>query len=225
MAEYIIQDSTLKGIADAIREKEGSAESIQADDFADRIKALAGRSDDDLPFGDGDIPYYINREGSNETTIKPRMKALLQEAYEDVVDILNECDLDMIAPNNVDSSLYMFNNQVAIYDGLYISFPSTGSDGIFQETFEILFESANYLIERLKMLLGSHIFIRIGDSVHKVPVNGAQEDIEKFLLNTAGYETIDQSGYGTGLFKAGEKIFITSQIDVDRFFLLVIYII
>ena len=48
MAEYLIQDTTLLAIADAIREKEGSTGSILVSDFAARIRALSGGSGGEL---------------------------------------------------------------------------------------------------------------------------------------------------------------------------------
>lgn len=41
MAEYLIQDTTLTNIADAIREKEGSTDVIDVNDMASRINALS----------------------------------------------------------------------------------------------------------------------------------------------------------------------------------------
>ncbi len=45
MAEYLIQDTTLNGIANAIREKEGSSASIPASEFAARIGAIKTGTD------------------------------------------------------------------------------------------------------------------------------------------------------------------------------------
>lgn len=40
MAKYSIEDSTLKGIADAIRAKEGTTDAIPVSDLANRVTAL-----------------------------------------------------------------------------------------------------------------------------------------------------------------------------------------
>ena len=45
MAEYIIQDSTLTGIADAIREKSGTANTYKPEQMAAAILAIAGLDD------------------------------------------------------------------------------------------------------------------------------------------------------------------------------------
>lgn len=42
MAKYSIEDSTLSGIADAIREKEGTSDAIPVAELAERISALQG---------------------------------------------------------------------------------------------------------------------------------------------------------------------------------------
>ena len=46
MAKYFIQDTTLTGIADAIRSKEGSTDSIAVSDFASRIEAIQAGGDE-----------------------------------------------------------------------------------------------------------------------------------------------------------------------------------
>lgn len=45
MAKYFIEDTTLTGIADAIREKDGTAEAISVADYADRIGAIDTQED------------------------------------------------------------------------------------------------------------------------------------------------------------------------------------
>ena len=51
MADYLIQESTLTGIADAIRAKEGSAAPISTTDFASRIANMFTGEDLDAELG------------------------------------------------------------------------------------------------------------------------------------------------------------------------------
>lgn len=46
MAEYLIQDTTLTGIADAIREKTGGSGTIAVNDMASTIRSIAGGVED-----------------------------------------------------------------------------------------------------------------------------------------------------------------------------------
>ena len=45
MSEYLIEDSTLEGIANAIRRKDGTSASIQVSDYAQRINNLSSDYD------------------------------------------------------------------------------------------------------------------------------------------------------------------------------------
>ena len=44
MAEYLIEDSTLEGIANAIRRKDGTSASIQVSNYESRIDAIPSGS-------------------------------------------------------------------------------------------------------------------------------------------------------------------------------------
>lgn len=64
MAEYLIQDTTLIGIADAIREKTGSTEALTPADMAQAVT--------DLQVGGGDMNEVYKafiESGSNKTTV------------------------------------------------------------------------------------------------------------------------------------------------------------
>lgn len=47
MADRLIQTSTLQGIANAIRTKDGTSATIQVSDFADRIEAIPTGGEND----------------------------------------------------------------------------------------------------------------------------------------------------------------------------------
>ncbi len=69
MAEYIIQDSTLQGIADAIRSKTGDTAPIQTDAFAEAIEGIqAGGGDASVV--DGLIDGSVTEVSSNATSIR-----------------------------------------------------------------------------------------------------------------------------------------------------------
>lgn len=214
-----IQEDNLKKIADAIREKEGSAGKIKASDFADRIKAISGGTGDDLPFGTGDIPELILYPSMSANEKINRIYWLSEEMLEDIRYIFEEAVIEIQMDDSFINSVHTFyKNGWTADGGITISNPQTGSEGIDAEQFGVLAENYDFLQKRFAILFGDHWFVRIDDKVYRAPVNGTQEEFLKFLLNVAGYETIDDAGYGEGSFMPGKTMIITLQIDVDRFF-------
>lgn len=60
MADYLIKDTTLEGIADAIREKRGTVGDILTEDFADEILQISvGGNADNFPLTYKD-DYYVD---------------------------------------------------------------------------------------------------------------------------------------------------------------------
>lgn len=60
MAEYLIKDTTLQSIADAIKEKTGSSDPIPVTEMADKIRGIITGSSDVLDFNanDENLKYF-----------------------------------------------------------------------------------------------------------------------------------------------------------------------
>lgn len=89
MSEKLIQDTTLQGIANAIRGKDGTSASIQVSDFADRIEAIPSGSDTLAEVIDNSIENYELPTGT--TVIKPfqfyQCDKLTLDGLENVVEL------------------------------------------------------------------------------------------------------------------------------------------
>ena len=66
MAEYLIQDSTLAAIADAIREKIGNNDPIKVAEYAAKIQSI---NSSDLDVSDKYLKYFSYQIDFNEKTI------------------------------------------------------------------------------------------------------------------------------------------------------------
>lgn len=177
-----IQEMYLKDIADAIREKEGSSETIQASTFADRIRALsAAEEEPELTWG-GAIPNVI---------IFDQVKSLIRAAYNDMNGIFNEAGI-YIDVSNI--TVTGFENDTGyLVQGITLE-PVWVS---LEEHLEELMGHAPYLVARLAQLGLYNIYIGTmitydGASLEAGPIEPILLEPRNANLNGNGTEALSE---------------------------------
>ena len=88
MAEYLIKDTTLQSIADAIKEKTGSSDPIPVTEMADKIRGIIAGSSDVLDFNanDENLKYFTYLVDPRNRRV--HIYNVLYDEYEDPQDLV-----------------------------------------------------------------------------------------------------------------------------------------
>ena len=183
MGKYVIDETTLTGIADAIRAKKGTTESIAASNFATEISSIGGL----------DIEELFNAQGDTQSGKMLTLKPISME-HEMKVKVTPSTNTILYAGKNLFTQPYAFGSSYTLrgvtftvdrHGAINVNGTVTSSTSYFKIAAGLSLSAGTYHLSGMPSGVSSKIFMYIANSNNSIWIsdNGSGR---AFTLNADG---------------------------------------